>query len=588
MLLPAELAVDANRDGTIAMANYNPTGAPVDTTSQTQPFRFWVNDGQNTAEDKAALYGSSASPANDTLGYINYKADLENFARLWIYTGGLQSAIKSGAIKVALQWQNPSGGPVINVYQAFSPDGGTEYLNDDTAANNQVTAVNPNTGSSYGTMVAQITGSSPVVLPASLFSNLSSTNSLTYCLFEGVHAGTGELVMVFEDSNGNVIGQGAQVYMSLKTVTDMYEQAQVTPSGPTDIPSPYNFPANGNWSSTTSVNDANGPPAPTVGWNNTTSSNFEHPADETKNCILYVHGWIVTPERYVQQSSECFKRLWWGGYKGLFASLRWPSEESGAAVSPNYLVDAPDYFDTEYRGFKYAGSLNQYSTSLAGQGYSVAVMAHSMGNIVSSEALKEGANFQYLMMDAAVSARCYDTNPTFLSNTSVTFTTPDLYTSGGYGGYFSGLSGLNNAYNSLDDVLLHDWTSANAMADKGNTAGTSTSYVYTGGVGVQLQYVLSPAHPSPLYRDVFTTATTGTNPSLTVSDYHESMSMYARTETDAAGVGAIEGAVNTDLNMQAYFPGSTAHSPQFDYNLSDSSGGTLQFYKDVITQFNFQ
>ena len=587
LLLPAELAVDANRDGSVVMANdaNNPNNVdangnplPIDTTSATKPFRFWVNDGQNVAEDKAALNGSAVTMPNYSSGTINFKGDLENFARLWIYTNGLNDAIQSGAVKVALQWQNiTSGSPAINVYQSVESDGGTQYLNDDTTAANQVAG-------SYGTAVVKVTGTSPVVLPKTLFSNLSSTNPKTYCLFEGAGVGAGELVMVFEDSNGNVLAQGGHVYMNLKTVVDMYQQSQVTPAGPTDIPAPFNFPANGSWSSSTQANDNNGPPTPTIGLDNTTSSNFEHPADETKNCILFVHGWIVTPERYVQQSSECFKRLWWSGYKGLFASLRWPSEEAGAPVTPNYAVDLTDYFDTEYRGFKYAGSLKQYASSLTGQGYTVAVMAHSMGNIVTSEALKQGANFQYLMMDAAVSARCYDTNPTFLNNTSVTFTTPDLYTSGGYGGYFAGLAGLDNAYNSLDTVLLHDWTSANATL-KGKTQTTTLNYVYTGGVGVQLQYDLSPAHPQYYYRDVFSNGSNGANP---VSNYHESMTMYARTETDAAGTGAIEGAVNTDINMQAYFPGSTAHSPQFDYNVSDNSGGTLQFYKDTISLFNFQ
>jgi hypothetical protein len=595
MHLPAELAVDANRDGTIAMANYNPTGAPVDTTSQTQPFRFWVNDGQNVAEDTAALYGDQvpSGSANYLAGTINLKGDLENFTRLWIYTGGLQSAIQSGAIKVALQWQNvTSGAPAINVYQAVSSDGGTEYLNDDTTAGNQIAGT-------YGTAVAKVTGTSPVVLPASLFSNLSSTNSLTYCLFEGAHAGNGELVMVFEDSNGNVIGQGGQVYMSLKTVTDMYEQAQVTPPGPTDIADPYSFPGTGNWNSSTPTNDTHGPPSyaaggppPTVGYNNTTSSNFEHPADETKNCILFVHGWNVTNQRYLPQSIECFTRLWLQGYKGLYAAIRWPgdvtgSDTGGATVTAD---NAQDYFEIEYRAFKYGGAVKQYASFLEGpgQGYTVGVMAHSMGNIVSSEALHQGANFEYVMMDAAVSSRCYDTSAS-LEFAGVTFNPPDLYTSGGYGGYFSGLSGLINCYNPLDSALTGNnstllgntksWEAANTVL-KGQTDLANTSYVFTGGVGVQLQYNgATMAHPQYYYRDVFAN---------TVTNYHESMAMYAETRTQAAGTEQIGGAVSANVYMQNYFPNSDGHSPQFDLDVSDSSGGAMQFYQQVLTELNFQ
>jgi hypothetical protein len=583
MLLPAELGVDANRDGTIVLANdaNNPAnaGLPVDTTSATQPFRFWVNDGQNTAEDTAALYGDQVTTANESPGTINFKGDLENFTRLWIYTGGLQSAIQSGAIKVALQWQNvTSGSPAINVYKAYESNGDTGYLNDDTTAGNQIAGT-------YGTAVAKVTGTSAVVLPTSLFSNLSSTNPKTYCLFEGAGVGVGELGMVFENSSGTVIGQGGQVYMNLKTVTDMFKQAQVTPSGVTDIANAYSFPGTGNWSSTTSANDANGPPSyaagtsPTVGWNDTTSSNFEHPADETKDCILFVHGWNVTNQRYAQQSIECFKRLWLQGYKGLYAAIRWPgdvtgSDTGGAAVT---AANATDYFEIEYRAFKYGGSVKQYTASLAGQGYTVGVMSHSMGGIVSSEALKEGANFEYVLMDAAVSSRCYDTS-TGLEFTGTTFNPPDLYTSGGYGGYFSGLSGLINFYNGSDNALIHSWQAANEVT-KGETDISETSYVFTGGVGVQLQYILSPTHPQYFYRDVFANG---------VTNYHESMAMYAVTRTPALGSESAAGAISEDVNMQDYFPGSSAHSPQFDLDVQDSSGGAMLFYQQVLTEFNFQ
>jgi hypothetical protein len=589
MLLPAELAVDSDRNGTIVMANdaNNPNNVdangnplPVDTTSAAKPFRFWLNDGQNTAEDTAALYGDQVTTANDSLGTINYEADLENFSRLWIYIGGLQSAIQSGAIKVALQWQNvTSGSPAINVYQAYESDGGTGYLNDDTTAGNQIAGT-------YGTAVAKVTGTSPIVLPASLFSSLSSTNAKTYCLFEGAGIGAGELVMVFEDSSGHVIGQGGQVYMSLKTVTDMFKQAQVTPSGPTDIANPYSFPGAGNWSSTTSVNDGNGPPSyaagtsPTVGWTDTTSSNFEHPADETKNCILFVHGWNVTNQRYAQQSIECFKRLWLQNYKGLYAAIRWPGDVTGSDTGGPTVTAAngTDYFEIEYRAFKYGGSVKQYTAYLAGQGYTVGVMAHSMGNIVSSEALREGASFEYIMMDAAVSSRCYDTT-TALEFTGVTFNPPDLYTSGGYGGYFSGLSfGVVNFYNGSDDALIHSWQAANELT-KGETDASGTSYVFTGGTGVELQYTLGGAHLVYYYRDVFASG---------VTNYHESMSMYAVTRTPAAGTEAVAGPVSDNFDMQLYFPGSSKHSPQFDYDVSDSGGGAMEFYQRVLTEFNFQ
>jgi hypothetical protein len=213
-----------------------------------------------------------------------------------------------------------------------------------------------------------------------------------------------------------------------------------------------------------------------------------------------------------------------------------------------------------------------------------------LSDLASSDEVDSEKNIQHLMdtyIENPIFSFALPSKPT---SRVLVFEKSDLWSDGSIGACFDDLtvkrlSGVNNAYNTLDGVLLHDWTSANATL-KGKVQSNTLSYVYTGGVGVQLQYNYgSQAHPAYYYRDVFTNGSNGTTP---VSNYHESMSMYARTETDAAGTGAIEGAVNTDINMQAYFPGSSAHSPQFDYDLSDNSGGTLQFYKDVLTQFNFQ
>jgi len=569
LLLPCELAVDADRNGTIVMANdnNNPNNIvggvqlPVDVTTSAKPFQFWVNDGQNTAEDTGALTGTFATTKNYTLGTINYKADLENFARLWIYTKGLNQAIHDGTIKVGLQWENTTGTPAINVYQAVETDGGTDYLNDDTTAGNQIAGT-------YKTAVAQVSGTSPVVLPTSLFSNLSETAPKTYLLFEGAGVGKGKLTMVFLKSDGTTkIGEGGQVYMSLKTVSDMYEQAQVMPPGAGDIDKPYNaFP----------VDDSHQPPSyapgttPSVGWADTTSSNFEHPLDETKQFVLFVHGWNVTNGRYAQQSQECFKRLWWQGYKGIYAAIRWPGDLTGADQSSwwSTFSNALDYFEIEYRGFKYAQAVKQYTDHFNTVGYTVGVVGHSMGNILVSEALKSGGNFKYVSMDAAVSSRCYDTSSGLLL-TGVTFTVPDLSSSGGYGGYFSGLTGGPvNFYNGSDPALAA-WSTGNVLL-KGDTDSSGKTYVFTGGVGVQLQYILSPSHPDPVYRDVFANG---------VTNYHESMTMYARTRTPAMGTEAVSGSIGASLDMQTYFPGAAAHSPQFDLNIQH---GAMPCYSDVL------
>jgi len=63
LLLPVDIAVDANRDGVIKFGgNYDDpavAGKPQDKTEETKPFRFWCND-DDDGTDRATLIGCRA------------------------------------------------------------------------------------------------------------------------------------------------------------------------------------------------------------------------------------------------------------------------------------------------------------------------------------------------------------------------------------------------------------------------------------------------------------------------------------------------------------------------------------------------
>jgi hypothetical protein len=46
---------------------------------------------------------------------------------------------------------------------------------------------------------------------------------------------------------------------------------------------------------------------------------------ETNQMIIYVHGWRMTQFDYYSFSESMFKRLYWAGYQGRFAALKWPT-----------------------------------------------------------------------------------------------------------------------------------------------------------------------------------------------------------------------------------------------------------------------
>lgn len=126
----------------------------------------------------------------------------------------------------------------------------------------------------------------------------------------------------------------------------------------------------------------NDPPEPQMGWTPDPNNNpFEDdPASwtESKQYIVFVHGWNMDYNGAQNFAETMFKRLWQRGYKGRFAFLRWPT-----------FTGLSTYNNSEYRAWKCGESLKQYVSSLP-SGYSKSLIAHSMGNIVAGSALQKG------------------------------------------------------------------------------------------------------------------------------------------------------------------------------------------------------
>ncbi|MBP9911844.1 MAG: hypothetical protein KBF26_00415 [Opitutaceae bacterium] len=370
LLVPAGLAVDADRDGVIQ-------GAAGDTTSAEAPFRFWVND------DDDAITGSSDSDriprqSQDWTDHrIECERDLEDFARLQIYTQGLNEAFKNGDLHLGLKWTNTTGTPAIQIFRNRETDGGTGYLN---TANNpnlpqqlvQWAVVDART-ESQGPIAGQrtIEGSGVFILPSSLFANLTDAQPKTHLLFEGCKPGKGQLKLVIlkkEGANYTEIGEGPGVWLDLKSIKSMYE-------GP--------------------------------------GTTFEQPAGETSQGIVFVHGWNMSPEGSVNFAETMFKRLWHRGFKGRFVSLRWNTNYSDAFDNVPLIGEAVEGYLADYNGSErvawQSGAIVKAAVDGLPSGYSRNIVAHSMGNIIAGSALLAGVTFDnYVLMQAAVPASCYD------------------------------------------------------------------------------------------------------------------------------------------------------------------------------------
>jgi hypothetical protein len=113
----------------------------------------------------------------------------------------------------------------------------------------------------------------------------------------------------------------------------------------------------------------------------------------------------------------------------------------------------------EFFAWKSGSALKDYLTYLHNStnripNYTINIIAHSQGNVVAGQALKEGAPFDnYILSQGAISAHCYDTstNVPFLQKfleKETNSPTPFTVAEGGYHGYFTNLTGnLVNFFN---------------------------------------------------------------------------------------------------------------------------------------------
>ena len=415
-LAPVEMMVDNNRDGQMSFTD--PTIHDGDQQTSDMPYRFWINDNDDPWQSFPETGGKTSKDSDSPR--VTCIADLEDYARIWISLKGLGGLLKdaSGRLSLGFKFTPPAGGwnpadprPSIKLVQAVEDDGGTKYLDIDSSsapsAAGDTTTANKQLAGKSGAAITDVTNVNATVgtgvfqIPAAFWSAFDDTQPL-YLLFEGVTEGRGNLTLVFLDQHGNPICDAGGISIVLKDIENMYERADATP---TKIPQPDGTPI----------------PAGTIGFTTTkTLTGADIPADETRQCVIFVHGVNTVlagrgkPDLLKTQADPLFKRLWWRGFKGRFAALRWDSLMATNGL--NYC---------EYRAWEYGESLNTYVTSLSGQlqtqghdpgdapgdqpPYTLNVVAHSMGGVVVSSALTQGMTVDTVaMLQTAVAAGCFD------------------------------------------------------------------------------------------------------------------------------------------------------------------------------------
>lgn len=500
---------------------------------------------------------------------IEGRRDLEDFTRLFLHLGGFHQELVSGTMKVGLKWKDTGGTtPRVKLYRMADAQGSDSYLKDDTAAAAQVSGV-------FRTALGEVSGTGTLVLPATVFANYSVSNPQAHLLFEASGEGKGQLCITIHKADGTEIGEGPGVWMDLVNVRKLYQRVKAT-----GIADNFQEP-----SQTTGGN----PPEPSMGWVDDPNENPHDPLapkswTETKQYIVFVHGWNMSYEGSHNFGETMFKRLWQRGYKGRYAFMRWPTLDDSF---PTPVGEVPyTYNASEYRAWKCGESLKQFVNNLP-SGYTRNVVAHSMGNVVAGSALKKGMSLtNYALLNGAVSAGCYDDRDILNQQWgySTPFYDPDLGTQNlSHRNQLAGVNGnLINFFLPADDALLKwEWNndtpgglfpaSGNRFVVVGSKAqrynGGTTGYYYAShNLAGQRLGINFPTVNGRL-----------------VTNSHESMSYIAQSPMKAVGAeGRTGGAIDSSVDMfGAPYSFGDVHSAQFEFRLQQ----TVPFYNRLMTAF---
>jgi hypothetical protein len=534
-LLPVEVAVDADRDGEITFDGK-------DKTTAEKPFRFWINDDDDTYGDGNDTGGTldripAVTPDHQN-SFIDFIRDLEDFSRIsFKLPDSFWDKIKAGEIQVGLKWSDTSeGNPAVNIFRQADQSGGqVKYFVDESEAFNQAA-----TFANAAQKVMTVSGSGTTYFPQSFIDRLPAASAPTYLLFEGAAKGKGKLNLVLKVNGQEVVCDGP--WIKLMDVRQFYTRGRTSLTA-TQISDAWDSP---------------NPPAITSVPDNTPE--FVPDPNETEQCIIHVHGWRMTEGDSRNWSEMTFKRLWQLHYKGRFATFRWATFSDDTHPNTSKLT----YNRSEYRSWLCSSALAQFVNGLPYDG-SRYLIAHSMGNVISGKALQDGMKVnRYVMCNAAMAAMSYDgtiTNlPLSLNNTPDTDSNPVTQALGLKNRFNDLLTTRINYYLPKDEALTA-WIANHQLLKPDIRYDYEPNRV----IGTKLWYtdLLS------FQRDV--------------TKLEEAMGHVVKSRSDAVGAvgyAALGGSISSSVGMDG-FGFDKEHSAQWNWSLTSS----YKFWRKLFVSF---
>ncbi len=392
LFLPTpELAVDANHDGEIRLARTDGT----DQTSTSKPFRFWLNDDNDSGDTGGADIPQEAGhgDGDGQSPRVNGRRDLVDFFPVFLDLKQLLTVLPtSSGFSYKLKHAD---GALRFVYTNLTRDTAFDYQRPPvgntlpTSGYGSLDTINPFSLPPENAVALPVTADG-VSLNA-VFLNYILTNNGGVILVEGIAPTTKPLVLSVEKSDGTVIAE-VKLELSIGSVEDMYRRINLRDGAE----------APAGLAGDLSVRDQDKGLPSYMGEANGSGPKSYPDSLTNGKWFVFVVGSNVGGQKMRGWQSEVFKRMYWSGSKARFVGVSWYGDPYSDG---NDLVY--DYHSAARNAFTTAPVLTAKLNALSG---SKTIAGHSAACLIISSAIADhGLSVSNAcLIDAAMSRESFD------------------------------------------------------------------------------------------------------------------------------------------------------------------------------------
>lgn len=367
--VPARLCVDHDRDGVIHSQSAAASAVELPPDS---PFRFWINDDDDDGDDKRAAADDIPLPEGDSKRdsentKVDGIRDLEDLFPVYFDIKQLLAVLPPGTNDIAYYLKHGDDALGV-VFTSYTRAQSFDYLRGSPTA--------LDTG--FGPALTQKAGDATVVKITAAGVNISTASQPTAspAFFDRIKNNDGGILLVeaskattqplvLEVRKGSVVVAELSLPLKVDPVETMFRYANLRSfAHGTPIASNNQGPGYGSTTPTATPNDP-----------------FATAAN--RNNMVFVHGYNVNGEGARGSAATAFKRFYWSGSKAKFYAVLWRGDDGqGAGVAP--AGSTPDYHRNVGHAWQQGPRFRNFLGTLQGD---TAIMAHSLGNVVTQVAL---------------------------------------------------------------------------------------------------------------------------------------------------------------------------------------------------------